>query len=89
MIETETAGYEWISGLLKTFISAIVNRDKSKYDEKVISLIPRQFLNNKGGMPSSNKYSDILNITHFIAGMTDTFAIDLYRIIKGISLPNY
>lgn len=89
VIETETAGYEWISGLLKTFVSAIVKSNKSKYDEKIISLIPREFLNNKGGMPSSNKYSDVLNITHFIAGMTDTYAVDLYRIIKGISLPNY
>lgn len=90
VIETETAGYEWIGGLLKTFISAVIkDKDrKTKYDEKILSLIPRQFLNNRGN-PSASKYADVLNITHFIAGMTDTFAIDLYRIIKGISLQSY
>ncbi len=86
--ETETAGFEYIQGLLDTFISAVVSEEKLAYHKKIISLIPSQFLNNKG-LPSNDPYSDILNITHFIAGMTDTYAIDTYRLIKGIDLPNY
>jgi dGTP triphosphohydrolase len=34
-------------------------------------------------------YEAILNIVQFIAGMTDTFAIDTFRTIKGIRVPNY
>jgi len=29
------------------------------------------------------------NITEDVASMTDTYAIDTYRLLKGISLPNY
>jgi dGTPase len=49
-------------------------------------LLPKQFLGS-GDKPEKDLYSRLLNITDFISGMTDSFAVSLYRKIKGISIP--
>jgi dGTPase len=49
-------------------------------------LVPRQF---KGevGAPSPSLYTRLLQLTDFIAGMTDSYAVALYKKVTGISLP--
>lgn len=82
VVEIEIAGYNVIGGLLKEFVHAVVYPEKSKSD-KIIKLVSRQF-------PVSRKrehlYNDIQSIVDFISGMTDLYAIDLYRKITGISI---
>ncbi len=41
------------------------------------------------GDSDTKLYEKIVLITSYVAGMTDTFAIDTYRNLRGISLPNY
>jgi dGTPase len=86
--QIECAGFDVLGGLLGVFLEATVLKPESKKSEKVRSLVPTQFLDEKRE-PFSNKYQTIMNITEYISCMTDTFAIDTYRILTGISLPNY
>lgn len=83
VVEIEIAGYNLIGGLLKEFINAVLNPTHTK-SEKVLQLVSPQF-------PVTRKketvYSDIQSIVDFIAGMTDLYAIDLYRKMTGISVP--
>jgi dGTPase len=80
VVEIELAGYNVIGGLLDEFLSAIVfpNNKKSK---KLITLVPSQF-----AIKSESFYEKTLAIVDYISGMTDLYAIDLYRKLKGISV---
>ena len=81
VVEIEIAGYKIIGTLLEEFVGAIMN-PKDMYSKKILSLLPDQF---KTG--SDSVYLKIQSIADFVSGMTDVFALDLYRKIKGISLP--
>ncbi len=83
-VEIETAGFEVIAGLLEAFLNAVTH--DSKRDKKVKMLIPEQFL---PGNVSANSYEATMRIVQFVSSMTDTYAIDAYRTLKGIKLPNY
>jgi len=89
VVEREAAGYEVIGGLLDAFIKAANEAAESKISPKsktLLKLLPQQFLGS-GGKAEKDLYSRLLNITDFISGMTDSFAVSLYRKIKGISIP--
>ena len=95
VVEIEAAGYVVIPGLLGVFVEAIedhykkacrVAKGKSRC-EKTIQLLPPQYFDD-GNKPYRNAYDRMLNMCEFVAGMTDTYAIELYRKLKGISLPN-
>ena len=80
VIEIEIAGYNVIGGLLDEFVTAVLHpsRDKSK---KLIQLVPKQFNTQQDSL-----YANIQSVVDFIAGMSDLFAVDLYRRIKGITI---
>lgn len=80
VIEIEIAGYNIIGDLLDEFVTAVLHptRDKSK---KLIQLVPKQF-----NTQQYNLYANIQSVMDFIAGMSDLFAVDLYRRIKGITI---
>ena len=82
VIEIEIAGYHIIGGLLNEFVSAVLQPDKAKA-KKLLQLIPSQYGIKKDG----DVYPNILAVVDFISGMTDLFAIDLYRKITGIQIP--
>ncbi len=89
VVEREAAGYEVIGGLLDAFIKAANEAAETKISPKsktLLKLLPKQFLGS-GDKPEKDLYSRLLNITDFISGMTDSFAVSLYRKIKGISIP--
>lgn len=87
ILEIEAAGFEVLAGLLDTFLTAIFD-DSSKRSQMIKRLIPDQYLDAKR-QRFPDKYQNILNITEMVAGMTDTYAIDTFRKLKGISLPTY
>jgi dGTPase len=81
VVEIEIAGYKIIGTLLEEFIGAVINPD-NHYNRKIQSMLPGQY------RPQSDSlYHKIQSAVDFISGMTDVFALDLYRKIKGISLP--
>ncbi len=81
VVEIEIAGYKIIGTLLEEFIGAMI-QPKNLYSKKILSLLPNQYK-----MESDLLYHKIQSVVDFISGMTDIFALDLYRKIKGISLP--
>lgn len=86
VLEIESAGFEVIGGLLFEFLSALKNdTEKAK---KIRSLLPKHYIIEHFDTPDQ-WYEAIMHVVQFVAGMTDTFAIDTYRSIKGIRLPNY
>jgi dGTPase len=89
VVEREVEGYEVLGGLLDAFINAAneaAEKKASVKNKNLLKLIPHQFLNEKG-KPHDDLYIRLLNITDFVSGMTDTYAVSLFRKIKGISLP--
>jgi dGTPase len=83
VVEIELAGYHVIGGLLDAFFQAILY-PRSARSEKMLQLISKQFAIT--GEPSQF-YFDIQSLVDFIAGMTDLYAVDLYRKITGMSFP--
>ncbi len=81
VVEIEIAGYKIIGTLLEEFIGAAMNA-KDLYSKKVLSILPGQYKTD-----SDSVYEQIQSVVDFVSGMTDVFALDLYRKIKGISLP--
>ena len=83
VIEIENAGFNVMYELLSHFILSILidKNDRSKSEEKAVLLIPTQFL-----YEQESAYKRILGILDYVSGMTDNYAIDLYRRIKGIEI---
>ncbi|WP_162847200.1 deoxyguanosinetriphosphate triphosphohydrolase [Mucilaginibacter gracilis] len=82
VVQIEIAGYKVMNGLLEEFIPAYLE-NRSKYHEKLIALIPKQFLTH-----NADVYSKIQTVLDFVSGMTDIYAVELFRKIKGISFPS-
>ncbi len=83
VVEIENAGYNVMYELLNHFIPPIL-KDKSErksYDKMALKLLPNQFLYEDG-----SDYQKVLGVIDFVSGMTDNFATDLYRKIKGIDI---
>jgi dGTPase len=83
VVEIELAGYHVIGGLLGAFFQAILY-PRSARSEKILQLISKQFVIT--GDPSL-LYYDIQSLVDFIAGMTDLYAVDVYRKITGMTFP--
>ncbi len=79
VIEIELAGYNVLGTILEEFIHSILEPN-SHYAKKINKLVPYQYIPN-----TKTIYSRIQSILDFISGMTDNFALELYRDIKGIS----
>lgn len=81
VVEIEIAGYKILGTLLEEFTTAIM-KPKETLSQKVLSLIPLQYRNDE-----ESTFGKIQSIVDFVSGMTDLYALDLYRKIKGINLP--
>ncbi|MDQ2695601.1 MAG: deoxyguanosinetriphosphate triphosphohydrolase [Pseudomonadota bacterium] len=91
VVEVEAAGFEVLGGLLEVFVTAVndVARRGSRASARsrmVIYLIPEQFLG-PGRQPDPDLYQRLLRITDFVSGMTDSYAVTLFKKLTGISLP--
>ncbi|WP_276132832.1 deoxyguanosinetriphosphate triphosphohydrolase [Polluticoccus soli] len=83
VVEIEIAGYNVIGGLLKEFVHAVLYHGQAK-SGKLLQLVSKQF---PLKLTADSLYSDIQSIVDFISGMTDLYAIDMYRKITGINVP--
>lgn len=82
VLEKEIAGYKVISGLLEEFVPAALQAKPSHYNEKLIRLMPVQYQ-----IKTDDIYQRVQSVLDFVSGMTDLYAVELYRKIKGISFP--
>lgn len=89
VVEVEAAGFEVLAGLLAIFSSAIEAQAMGVPNAKErmrLRLIPAQFLGPDGGI-HVDPYQRLLRVTDFVSGMTDSYAVSLYKKVTGISLP--
>lgn len=93
VLSIEVAGYDVVSAFLSEFIPAVNDElvtdsnDKpiSKKINKIIKMLPsKTIIEDQFG---SKNYLNILRVTDYISGMTDSYAVSLFRKIKGIALP--
>ena len=82
VVQIEVAGYKVMGGLLEEFIPAYLN-NHSHYTKKLVELIPKQFITKQ-----NTEYARIQTVLDFVSGMTDLYAVELFRKIKGISFPS-
>jgi dGTPase len=81
VVDIELAGYHIFGYLLETIIDAMMNTDHS-YSKLLLSRVPDQY-----DVYASTTYGKIQCALDYISGMTDVYALDLYRKITGQSLP--
>lgn len=81
VLDIELAGYKIILTLLEHLVTAVLNPQKA-YSEQLLMRIPEQYETN-----SPTVYGKIMAVLDYISGMTDIYALDLYRKITGMSIP--
>ena len=81
VLDIELAGFHVISTLLDLMIDAVLSPEKA-YSQLLINRVSSQY-----DIHSKTLYGRIQAVLDYISGMTDVFALDLYRKIKGNSLP--
>lgn len=81
VLDIELAGHRIIAFLLDVYIKAVQEPDK-KYSELLLSRVPEQY-----EVHDTSLYNKVLAIIDYVSGMTDVYALDLYRKITGMSLP--
>jgi dGTPase len=82
VLDIELAGYKIISTLLEELTLAITSPN-SNYSKQLLKRIPSQY-----EITSPDMYGRVQAILDYISGMTDIYALDLYRKITGMSLPS-
>ncbi len=80
VVDIELAGYKIISTLIEHFTEAVMNPDKA-YSRMLLNRISSQY-----EVDASDVYPRLMAVLDYLSGMTDVFALDLYRKINGQSL---
>jgi dGTPase len=91
VLEKEAAGFQVLEGLLSVFSQALYHQFYapdlfSGQDKGILRLLPEDFPL-KGWGAEVNPYQMLRSLVDFISGMTDKYALNLYRRVKGISFP--
>lgn len=87
VVKIELAGFNIMSGLIKNFVEALLieKSARKKRHKKILSLIPEQHQFEEGDSP----YKKIMSILDYISGMTDLYALQLYKNIEGTEIPEF
>jgi dGTPase len=88
-VQIEIAGYEVLGGLLDIFMSAVNDiasrrEDASRRSKKLASQLPLECVRAANG---GGPYERLMRMLDFVSGMTDSYAVALYRRVRGIALP--
>jgi dGTPase len=88
VVEIELAGYEVMDYLLGRLVPVLVKQkdQRNARDKKMVRLIPEQY---KTGIDAPTAYERVQCAIDYVAGMTDLYAMELYRKWKGISIPGF
>lgn len=83
VVEIENAGYNVMYELLSHFIPPILKQssERTQSDKKAVTLLPSAF-----NYDGKTVYERVLGVLDYVAGMTDNYATELYKRIKGIEI---
>ena len=82
VVDIEIAGYKVITTLTDLMVQAATHSDRA-FSRLLISRVSTQY-----DILAPTLYERIMAVLDYISGMTDVFALDLYRKINGMSLPD-
>jgi len=85
VVKIEVAGFKIMSGLVEDFVNAalVIESKRQKRDKKILTLLPNQYKFDEKDTP----YNKVMSIIDFVSGMTDLYALKLYRNLRGIEIP--
>ena len=78
VVKIELTGFNVIGTLLEDFTDAVLN-PATPYNKKLLSLIPEQFK-----VETDDIYTRLQSVIDFISNMTDLYAVQLYKDLRGI-----
>ena len=81
VVDIEVAGFRIIGTLIDLMTDAVLSPEKA-YSQLLMNRVSSQY-----SIRSADLFERILSVLDYISGMTDVFALDLYRKINGNSLP--
>ncbi len=88
----ELTGEKVIQSLLQYFVDTFINNPDARRAERLWNLISRSFKElmkieeRKSELNNVDDYYKLRIIVDYISGMTDSFALDLYRKLQGIEI---
>lgn len=83
VLEIEIAGYNLMSELLQLYVPAALSKHKQPQHHTLLRLIPTQFT---GDIDSDSPYLRVMNVLDHISSMTDIYATEHFRRLKGIDI---
>ncbi len=91
VLEREAGGFEVIEQLMKAFTLAAYYKffNKNSYTprQRSIYLLMDESVRLRLELPDQTVYQRLMIVSDFISSLTDSYAIKLYKIINGYSLP--
>lgn len=84
ILKNELAGYKVITRLLELFINAVVIEKDDDKGRRLYNLISDNYRNMYEKKADKTIYDEIQLVVDFISGMTDYYALDLYKHLQGI-----
>ena len=81
VVDVDLAGNRIISYLLDVLMDAVLNPEKN-YSQLLLTKMPKQY-----DFRSPTLYGKIQSVLDHVSGMTDVYALDLFRKLNGHSLP--
>lgn len=81
VLDIELAGYKIISQLIDLFVEASLHPDRA-YSKLLLDRVSAQY-----DVYAVRPYDRLMAVVDFVSGMTDIYALDLYRKINGESIP--
>ncbi len=89
VLEVGIAGFKVLETLLEAFVTAINSEysgRSSSHSRMLVNFLPDQFLGENRTI-DEDPYLRILRITDFLSGMTDRYAVKVFKMISGVDLP--
>ncbi len=81
VLDVELGGHKIILTLLDNLIEAVLHPSRL-YSQKLLMRIPQQYETD-----APTDYGKLMAVLDYVSGMTDVYALDLYRKITGMSMP--
>ncbi len=81
VLDVELSGYKIMYTLLEELTQAVLSPQKA-FSKQLLGRIPQQY-----DVYSPDTYTKLQAVLDYVSGMTDVYALDLYRKITGASLP--
>ena len=86
VLQIELAGYNVMSELLQLFVPALLKFKTSHREAIALKLFPFQFTEFE---TSNSPYNKVMSALDYLSGMTDEYATEMYRRLKGIVIPHH